>query len=420
MPNKPWHASQNMPVPVANQPPVLTASPASYQAADLAAPAPDMATGVTSLDVALGARSYPIIIGPKVLEGAGPRLAARFPTQRFAPIVDATLTDNHWPVLATSFAAAGCTVAEPIFIPSGEASKSWDGLKLAVEGLLDRGVDRRSVVVAMGGGVIGDLAGFAAASVMRGVDFVQIPTTLLAQVDSSVGGKTGINAKQGKNLVGAFHQPRDVLIDIDTLSSLPDREMRAGYAEIVKYGLLGDRGFFEWLETNGRAVLAREPAALTQAIKQSCAAKAAIVAADEREAGARALLNLGHTFAHALEAEAGYDGSLLHGEAVSIGLSLAFRLSVALGHCDGDPVVVVDDHLTSLGMPVLPHQGAWRQSLSADRLLRHMAIDKKAVDGALTFILARDIGDAFVAHEVAAEAVRPVLDEFLSRVALAS
>ena len=371
------------------------------------------------LTVALGDRSYPIVIGPDVIAQAGERLMASLGNRRLLPVVDAALAESHAPTLQKSLSDAGFTVADPVIVPSGESSKSWEGLQTTVEGLLDRGLDRRAVVIALGGGVIGDLAGFAAASAMRGVDFVQIPTTLLAQVDSSVGGKTGINAKQGKNLIGAFHQPRQVLIDIDTLATLPAREMRAGYAEVVKYAFLGDRQFFDWLEQHGQAVLDREPSALIKAIETSCAAKAAIVAADEFEAGKRALLNLGHTFAHALEAEAGYDGTLLHGEAVSIGMALAFRLSAAMGHCDPGLIPVVEHHLERLGMPLLPRDGAWRKATSADRLLRHMAVDKKAMDGALTFILVRDIGDAFVAKDVSPDVVRPVLDDFLARMALA-
>lgn len=399
--------SRNMSVPVANQPQQSSAS---------STPPGDR---MAALTVVLGDRSYPILIGPNMLEQAGAQLMATLGRRRLLPIVDAALADTHARTLQQSLTEAGFTVADPVLVPSGEASKSWEGLKTTVEGLLDRGLDRRAVVVALGGGVIGDLAGFAAASVMRGVDFVQIPTTLLAQVDSSVGGKTGINTRQGKNLVGAFHQPRQVLIDIDTLATLPDREMRAGYAEVVKYALLGDRAFFDWLEQHGPAVLDRDPAALTKAIETSCAAKAAIVAADEFEAGKRALLNLGHTFAHALEAEAGYDGTLLHGEAVAIGMALAFRLSAAMGLCDEGLIPVVERHLERLGLPVLPGDGAWRRATSADRLLGHMSIDKKAMDGALTFILVRDIGDAFVAKEVSPDLVRPVLDDFLMRMAMA-
>ncbi|MBV6632002.1 MAG: 3-dehydroquinate synthase [Alphaproteobacteria bacterium] len=373
-----------------------------------------------TVHVDLAGRSYDIDIGQGLLAQAGAKLTEMFGNRILIPVVDAALTDTHLATLITSLDEAGANYAEPVVVPSGEASKGWDGFSKTVEALLDRGVDRQSVVLALGGGVIGDLAGYAAASTMRGLDFVQIPTTLLAQVDSAVGGKTGINTRHGKNLVGAFHQPRHVLIDTDTLATLPHREMRAGYAEVLKYGLLGDAEFFDWLEANGQAVLDRDAEPLTEAIARSCAAKAAIVAADEREAGQRALLNLGHTFAHALEAEAGYDGSLLHGEAVSIGMALAYRLSTALGYSEAAHIDRVEAHLSGHDMPVLPFTGNWRRALSADRLLNHMRLDKKAEGGRLTFILARGIGDAFVSRDVDEAAVTPILDEFLARIAAAA
>ncbi|MEM6902806.1 MAG: 3-dehydroquinate synthase [Pseudomonadota bacterium] len=378
------------------------------------------AVPIRTVHVDLDGRSYDIEIGGGLLAKAGGRLTGLFGDRLLVPVVDAAVADTHLPKLTKSLSAAGIRSTDPIIVPAGEASKGWEGFVRVVEGLLDRGVDRQAAVLALGGGVIGDLAGYAAASTMRGLDFVQLPTTLLAQVDSAVGGKTGINTRHGKNLVGAFHQPRHVLIDTDTLATLPHREMRAGYAEIIKYGLLGDAAFFAWLEQHGQAVLDREPTALTEAIARSCAAKAAIVAADEREAGQRALLNLGHTFAHALEAEAGYDGSLLHGEAVSIGLALAFRLSAALGYCDGAVIDQVEAHLERQDLPVLPITGNWRRGLSTDRLLTHMRLDKKAEAGRLTFILARGIGDSFVSRDVDEASVRPVLDEFLARIAAAA
>ena len=398
--------------PVSRKPPVPTVN-------KIPDTVPDPAT-TTSLSVDLAGRAYDIDIGAGLLATLGTTLTAQFGNRLFVPVVDAVVAEHHLMTVVNSFSHTDASLAEPIIIASGEGSKSWDGLQTVVEGLLDRGVDRRAVVIAIGGGVVGDLAGFAAASVMRGVDFVQVPTTLLAQVDSSVGGKTGINTRHGKNLVGAFHQPRRVVIDIDTLATLPAREMCAGYAEVVKYGLLGDAGFFHWLLDNGRKVLDRDPAALVEAIRRSCAAKAAIVAADEREAGQRALLNLGHTFAHAFEAEGGYNGTLLHGEAVSIGMALAFRLSAALGYCSDDDVIAVEQHLYDHDMPLLPREGAWRQRLSTDRLLGHMAHDKKTVDGQLTFILARGIGDAFITRDVPTDAVRGVLDDFLIRLATAN
>jgi 3-dehydroquinate synthase len=264
------------------------------------------------------------------------------------------------------------------------------------------------LLIAFGGGVVGDLAGFAAASLLRGVDFVQIPTSLLAQVDSSVGGKTGVNAASGKNLIGAFYQPKAVLADTSLLASLPDRELRAGYAEMVKYGLLGDVAFFNWLDVNSSAVLALEPAAIIRAIHISCSAKARIVEADEREAGKRALLNLGHTFAHAFEAEAGYNGSLLHGEAVAAGMGLAFDLSVDLGFCAPDDAAKCKAHLRAVGLP------AGQADLAAgnaapSKLIAHMKHDKKMRDGRMYFILVNAIGDAFVSGDVPPDAVETLL-----------
>jgi 3-dehydroquinate synthase len=367
------------------------------------------------LIVDLEGRGYAIDIGSGLIAKAGQILQHQFGNRLFVPVMDASVAGSHGKRLVDGLEAVGLRHTEPVIVPSGEASKSWPGYEALVEGLLDRGVDRRSVVLALGGGVVGDLAGFAAASVLRGLDFVQLPTTLLSQVDSSVGGKTGINTRHGKNLVGAFHQPRRVLIDIDTLETLPMRERRAGYAEVVKYGLLGDRDFFEWLEANGQAVLDGSPAALVEAIHRSCAAKAAIVAADEREAGQRALLNLGHTFGHALEAEAAFDGTLLHGEAVSIGMALAFRLSVEMGLCPAADMERTEAHLARLGLPLLPSEGAWRSGMNAAKLLAHMAHDKKASDGRLTFILVRGIGQAFITSDVPVETVTKVLDAFLAR-----
>ena len=280
---------------------------------------------------------------------------------------------------------------------------------ILMESILALGVDRQTVLIALGGGVIGDLVGFAAASLLRGVDFIQIPTSLLAQVDSSVGGKTGINARVGKNLIGAFYQPKLVLADSDVLRTLPEREMRAGYAEIVKYGLLGDASFFEWLEANGADVIQGQPEAIAHAVRTSCLAKAAIVSADETEAGKRALLNLGHTFAHAFEAEAGYDGRLLHGEAVAVGLGLAFEFSAFLDRANGQEAVRVKSHLAKLGLPAsiadLPAGHA-----SAQTLVRHMYKDKKTQNGVLTFILVEEIGKAEVVSHIQSEDVERFLE----------
>ena len=284
-------------------------------------------------------------------------------------------------------------------LPAGEASKSFSVYEKLVNDILALPIDRLTVLVALGGGVIGDLVGFAAASLLRGLDFIQIPLAFGPRVDSSVGGKTGINTPAGKNLVGAFHQPRLVLADIGLLASLPEREIKAGYAEVVKYGLLGDADFFDWLEKHGRDVLSGNPEAQAEAVRRSCQAKAEIVAADEREAGQRALLNLGHTFAHAFEAVAGYDGRLLHGEAVSAGLVCAFAFSRQLGLCSGQDVERVKAHLTAMGMPASADELPAGQA-APQVLIDHMRKDKKARQGKLTFILARQIGEAFVDRNI--------------------
>jgi 3-dehydroquinate synthase len=351
-----------------------------------------------SVPVELGERRYEVLIGPGLLETAGERLRPFVRRDRVAVVSDETVWGLHGARLTAALERAGLAV-HPIVLPPGEPTKSFAGLETLCDALLALELDRGDLIVAFGGGVIGDLAGFAAAIYKRGADFVQIPTTLLAQVDSSVGGKTAIDTPRGKNLVGAFHQPRLVLADLDVLATLPDREMRAGYAEVLKYGLLGDPGFFAWLEVRAGAVLARDPAALARAVERSVEMKAEIVIADEREAGRRALLNLGHTFAHALEAETGYGEALLHGEAVGLGSAMAFRFSAAQGLCpDGDAGRAVAA-VAAAGLPsrLADLDG---QTFAADDLLRHMAQDKKAEGGRLTFILARRAGEAFVARDV--------------------
>jgi 3-dehydroquinate synthase len=287
------------------------------------------------LRLELGARSYDILIGRGLLANAGRHLKPVLRQPRAVVLTDRTVAELHLPSLTRALAATGID-CHPIVLPPGEQTKSFEQLEEVIDQLLAARIERGSTLVALGGGVIGDLAGFAASIVLRGIDFVQIPTTLLAQVDSSVGGKTGIDTRWGKNLVGSFHQPRLVLADIDALATLPRRQMLAGYAEVVKYGLINDAGFFAWLEDHGMGLIDGNEAARQQAVKISCAAKARIVGEDEREAGARALLNLGHTFAHALEAECGYSDELLHGEAVAIGLVMAFDLSARLGLCSPD------------------------------------------------------------------------------------
>jgi 3-dehydroquinate synthase len=351
------------------------------------------------IDVRLGDRGYPIDIGAGALDRAGDLLAPYVGASgRLIVITDANVAVTQLPRLTRALAGSGIAV-DPIVLPAGERTKSWRQLEALTDRLLELGVERRDHVVALGGGVIGDLVGFAAAILKRGCGFVQVPTTLLAQVDSSVGGKTAINSNAGKNLVGAFHQPAYVLIDPTTLDTLPPREVRAGYAEVVKYGLIDNPAFFAWCEGNGAALLAGDGAAREHAIGTSVAAKAAIVAADERETtGLRALLNLGHTFGHALEAEAGFSDRLLHGEAVAAGMALAFGFSAARGTCPTADAARVVDHLTSVGLPT----GVAGAGIEADAetLVAHMAHDKKMEGGRLPFILARGIGQCHLDRDV--------------------
>ena len=357
-----------------------------------------------TLTVALGERSYPVRIGADLLPCAGTEIASVAGSRRLVIITDETVAPLHLGPLMTSLDAAGHRqLGAPITLPPGEATKSMAALEDLLETLLARGIDRKTMLLALGGGVIGDLVGFAAAVALRGIDFIQVPTTLLSQVDSSVGGKTGINSAWGKNLIGAFHQPRLVVADTKALDTLPPRQMRAGYAEIVKYGLIDRPAFFDWLEANGASLLDGDHEARAYAVAQSCAAKAAIVAADEREAGQRALLNLGHTFAHALELASGYGDRLLHGEAVAIGMAMAFDLSVKLGLCPPNDAHRVRRHLSSAGLPVVPPAG-----VDPDLMVDYMRKDKKAEGGALTLVLAHGVGKAFVARDVDASEIRGV------------
>jgi 3-dehydroquinate synthase len=355
-----------------------------------------------------GFKAYEVIVGQGLLldveKWVGPFLTNR----RVVMVTDSNVGPLHADGILAQFEAAGHKTHK-IVVPAGEQSKCFDGLKFVVDSMLDCGLDRKDVVIALGGGVIGDLTGFACAIYMRGIDFIQIPTTVLAQVDSSVGGKTAIDHEKGKNLIGAFWQPRLVLCDLDILKTLPAREIRCGYAEIIKYGLLGDKTFFDWLEANDDKVLALEPAALLHAVARSVEMKAEIVAADEREGGQRALLNLGHTFGHALEAEVGFGDTLLHGEAVAIGMAQAFRYSALNGECteeDEDRAVAAIAHA---GLPTRMSD-IRNAPFDADRLITHMGHDKKAEGGTLTFVLVNGIGRAFVARKVPAESIA----EFLS------
>jgi 3-dehydroquinate synthase len=370
-------------------------------------------TDTLSVPVALGDRSYEIAIGQGLLEEAGQRIRAISPHNRLIVIADAAVAKIHGSTVNASLDAAGFRT-DVIEVPAGEASKSFQTFSSILERALALGIDRRTTIVALGGGVIGDLAGFAASVLLRGLGFIQIPTTLLAQVDSSVGGKTAINAPAGKNLVGAFHQPKLVLADLDVLDSLPRRELLAGYAEVVKYGLIDRPEFFDWLNENGQAALAGDKALMAHAVAECCSSKAEIVVADEHEAGRRALLNLGHTFGHAFEAEAGYDGGLLHGEGVAIGMVLAFRHSVKLGLCNADVANAVEESLVASGLPTRPDLSGNRPIPTVDDLLSRMQKDKKALDGNLTLILARGIGRSFVAADADANLVRETLAEALT------
>jgi len=365
----------------------------------------------STLTVDLGDRSYDIHVGKGLLANAGDLIRPLLAEPRAVIITDQNV-EKHWlGPLEKSLSAAGIN-HESIVLEPGEKTKNFEELQKLCGKLLDAKVERSTMLIALGGGVVGDITGFAASITLRGLEFIQVPTTLLAQVDSSVGGKTGINAPQGKNLIGAFHQPRLVLADIATLETLPDRDRRCGYAEVLKYGLIGDAEFFTWLEANGKAVLAAETKACQHAIRTSCQAKAGIVADDEREKGRRALLNLGHTFAHALEAQCGYGGAIYHGEAVAIGMVMAFDLSVRLGLCPGQDKGRILAHLKDLGLPV-GVQGLNTQGWSAAKLIDLMGQDKKVRAGKPVFVLARGIGQAFVTDDIDLDDVADVLEEYL-------
>ena len=367
---------------------------------------------IETVSVNLPGREYDIRIGPGVLGESGARIAAMSRRKHVAVISDENVAALHGAALSASLAEAGLT-SEILALPPGEGTKCWAELERCVEWLLAQKVERGDIVVALGGGVIGDLVGFAAAIMRRGVGFVQVPTSLLAQVDSSVGGKTAINSPAGKNLIGAFHQPSLVLCDTALLATLEKRDFLAGYGEVVKYGMLGDAAFFEWLEAEAPGMAAGDGAARVRAVARSCQMKAEIVERDETEQGDRALLNLGHTFCHALEAATGYSDRLLHGEGVAIGCALAFELSARLGLCSQEDPSRVRAHLKEMGMKVdladipgdLP---------SAEILVDLMGQDKKVIDGQLRFVLARGIGEAFVTSDVPREAVAQVIEDALA------
>ncbi len=374
-------------------------------------PGRDESVPDVTLKVGLGARAYDIVIGGALIRTAGERIAALAPKSNCAIITDAQVAALHLPALQASLDAVGIRHTS-IVIPPGEASKSYAQFERLCDAVISAKLERRDLIIALGGGVVGDLAGFVAASVRRGMAFVQMPTSLLAQVDSSVGGKTGINSPFGKNLIGAFHQPALVLADTACLDTLPLREFKAGYAEVAKYGLIDDPEFFYWLEANWRDVFAGG-AARHEAIARSCAAKAAVVERDEFETGDRALLNLGHTFGHAFERLTHYDSAkLVHGEGVAVGMACAFRFSVKRGLCSGQDAHRMEVHLRQVGLPTRIRQ--IQQDLTADALLEAMFQDKKVERGALTFILARGIGQSFIAKNVPADEVHAFLNEELA------
>lgn len=355
-------------------------------------------TAFSTVNVGLNERSYDVVIGPGLIGETGQRIKALNGLRPIVVVTDDNVAALHLGALCNSLDEVGIP-HHKIILPAGEQTKEFGQLQNLMESVLDLKPDRGWSLLALGGGVIGDIVGVAASLILRGIGFIQAPTTLLAQVDSSVGGKTAINTRHGKNLVGSFYQPQLVLADIEVLDTLDRRELLAGYGEVVKYGLLGDREFFGWLTQNGPAIINGDPDARRHAVMTSCMAKAEIVAEDEREQGRRALLNLGHTFGHALEAETGYGQTLLHGEAVAIGSLLAFELSANLGLCAHDDVATVRRHFETIGLPTSISDISAPIN-DAGVLLGHMRQDKKVKDGMLRFILARGIGDAFIADNV--------------------
>lgn len=366
----------------------------------------------SSVAVELGARSYPVHIGAGLLAEVADCVPVSLKGKRLFILTDANARP-YADIVKAGVEKAGAESAFILAVPPGEGSKSMHWYETVLGWMLDHGVTRQSILFAVGGGVIGDLGGFAAATVLRGIDFVQVPTTLLAMVDSAVGGKTAIDMPQGKNVVGAFHQPLGVVADTDVLRSLPVRQMRAGYAEAVKHGVMGDAAFFAWLEQNGRDVLALRPEALAAFVAQNCRIKAAIVGEDEKESGRRALLNLGHTFGHALEVSCGYSEELLHGEAVAAGMMMALDLSMRLGYASQDDCRRVEAHLRDVGLPT--GAGHLKNILTHDAagLVQLMYADKKAEAGRLNFVLVKKIGESFVARGVAEQEALAVVQDAL-------
>lgn len=378
--------------------------------ADADEPPEDTASpSIDTVRVELGARSYDIMVGANLLHRIDHLIAPVLDRKRVALVTDSNVALLYRDTVEAALARSSIT-CETFVLPAGEASKSFGQIERLVEALLAEKAERGMSLVALGGGVIGDITGFAASVLLRGVPYIQIPTTLLAQVDSSVGGKTGVNSEHGKNLIGSFYQPRLVVADMAVLDDLPARELRAGYAETVKYGLIDDPAFFAWLEENGTKLIAGDIDARREAVVHCCRAKARIVAEDEREGGRRALLNLGHTFAHAIEAEAGLGGRVLHGEAVSLGMVLALRLSAQLGLCESSEEDRLVRHLTDTGLPA--RAGDIDIAWSPTALIEHMSRDKKVEAGQVNFVLARGIGQAFTTSDVPREVLEAVLTEF--------
>lgn len=392
--------------------PPLPPSPFSLNACALPRERGGTTSGKTvSVKLPSEPRSYDIIVGDNVLAEAGSLIHLRLGCRPCLVVTDRNVADLYLKRLEAVLVAAGHQLLPTIIVPAGESSKDFTTLQNLISQFFERNIDRQTVIVALGGGVIGDLVGLAAGLVLRGLDVVQIPTTLLSQVDSAVGGKTGINTSYGKNTVGLFYQPRLVLADVTTLDSLNEREMRAGYAEILKYGLILDAAFFHWCQTHGLRLLRGDREAQVYAISKSCEHKARIVSADERESGARALLNLGHTFGHALETVTGYGGRLVHGEAVAIGYVMAFRLSAGLSLCPPQDAEAVEAHVREVGLPATPP----RLSCDVEELMTLMGHDKKARGGKLTFILARGIGQCFISRDVNPSPVRELWKSILGQ-----
>lgn len=367
----------------------------------------------TQITVGLGERSYDITIGRGLLSGAGKTIASLRSQAKCSIVTDETVAFHHLKTLEASLKEAGIPY-KTVILPAGEATKSYEKLQFLLDELLSHEIERADLIIAFGGGVIGDLAGFAASILRRGVDFVQIPTSLLAQVDSSVGGKTGINSSHGKNLIGAFHQPLHVLCDLDVLTTLDPRQFKAGYAEIVKYGLIKKEEFFSWLCENREQIFNLETEALVRAIQTSCAMKAFMVGRDEKEHGVRALLNLGHTFGHGFEALCGYGDRLLHGEAISIGMVLAFEFSERLGLCEKGLAPIVEAHFKSAGLPTQIQDIPNYEEFTVEKLVGKMRQDKKVERGTLVFILSKAIGDAFVCRDVTETQLSDFLNDKLS------